>query len=462
MSMRSNRKLWALGLSGITIMSLLSAVFVINVAAAPSQAATATTFKAFTRTIQKGGSASTSGHAPAAGVTIANPEIASQPGEDGGDSANARIATGKSFGGVNRSMTTQRGATSQGTEAVHASRAASHPQVVTSFDGVNHRQQRLANGGNQFSLEPPDQGLCANSSFVMESVNDALQVYDTHGVPQLNGGNVVDLNTFYGYPASINRTTGIRGPEVTDPSCYFDQATNRWFQLALTLEVDPVSGAFTGDNHLDLAVSLTSDPRGSWVIYRIAAQDNGTAGSPNHGCSFGFCFGDYPHLGADKNGIYLTTNEYSFFGPEFHGAQIYAISKTALASASPSVTVVQFDTNSAHPGFTVWPATAPAANFETANQGTEYFLSSTAAAEVQCPDFSCAGGSSNNILQWNLTNTKSLNSSPALTLSNTSINVQQYSVPPRATQKVGPTPLCRLPQRRDLLNLPGRHNRSLP
>ena len=36
-----------------------------------------------------------------------------------------------------------------------------------------------ANNGNQFSLEPPDQGLCAGNGFVIETVNDVIQVYNT-------------------------------------------------------------------------------------------------------------------------------------------------------------------------------------------------------------------------------------------------------------------------------------------
>ena len=74
----------------------------------------------------------------------------------------------------------------------------------------------------------------------MESVNDVLRVYDTAG-NALTG--VTDLNTFYGYPAAINRTTGARGPFVTDPSCYFDYDTQRWFQVVLTLDVVPTTGA---------------------------------------------------------------------------------------------------------------------------------------------------------------------------------------------------------------------------
>src|SRR5260370_28935357 len=90
---------------------------------------------------------------------------------------------------------------SHGASTNSGKKAKSNPELNISFDGLNHRQQRLANGGNQFSVEPPDQGLCAGNGFVMETVNDVLRVYDTAGNPLIG---VTDLNTFYAYPAAIN------------------------------------------------------------------------------------------------------------------------------------------------------------------------------------------------------------------------------------------------------------------
>jgi hypothetical protein len=102
---------------------------------------------------------------------------------------------------------------------------------------------------------------------VLETVNDVLQVYDSAGNPLLNGGNAVDLNTFYGYPAAINRTTGARGPSITDPSCIYDQAIGRFVHVALTLDHVGTTASLTGNNHLDIAVSDTGDPeRGKLVI----------------------------------------------------------------------------------------------------------------------------------------------------------------------------------------------------
>src|SRR5258708_4179388 len=56
--------------------------------------------------------------------------------------------------------------------------AKSHPQLNMGFEGLNHYQQRYSRGGNQFSVEPPDQGLCAGNGFVLEAVNDVFNVFD--------------------------------------------------------------------------------------------------------------------------------------------------------------------------------------------------------------------------------------------------------------------------------------------
>jgi hypothetical protein len=335
-------------------------------------------------------------------------------------------------------------------------KSASNPKLLMSFQGLNHRDQRLANGGNQFSLEPPDQGLCAGNGHIVEALNDVFRVYDTSGNPQTG---VVDLNTFYGYPAAFDRTTGLEGPFITDPSCLFDAATQRFFLVVLTLDVDPATGDFLGPNHLDLAVSTSPDPTGTWTVYSLPVQDDGTSGTPNHHCyadvdstghgiGSGPCLGDYPHIGADAYGVYLTTNEYDFFGFTFHGAQVYGFSKAALAANSPNVTVVQFDTASSapghKPGFTIWPAQASQNQFDLQDGGTQFALSSTATDEAQCKSgVVCTGThTSRKILLWTLTHTASLGTNkPKLSLSNEAIEVARYAIPPPSNQKTGDFPL---------------------
>src|SRR5712692_3476524 len=54
------------------------------------------------------------------------------------------------------------------------------------FSGITHLDQRNAGTGNfantQFSLEPPDQGLCVGNGFVLDLVNTAFAIYSTTGV----------------------------------------------------------------------------------------------------------------------------------------------------------------------------------------------------------------------------------------------------------------------------------------
>jgi hypothetical protein len=358
----------------------------------------------------------------------------------------ASRATGSRSAGVNRSLAARdrAGSTSSAGAATSSAPVSpaspgdivrNGPQLLTSFDGINHRQHRTANNGNQFSLEPPDQAMCAGGGHIVEAVNDAFRVYSTDGTGQTG---VIALNTLFGYPPSIDRTTGVSGPFVTDPTCLFDPTTKTFFLVILTLEQTP-DGTFTGDNHLDIAVA--KDPTGVWNIYRLDVTDDGTLGTPVHPhCP---CIGDYPHIGVDGNGFYITTNEYSFFGPEFNSAQVYAFSKRALARGDANVLVTQFDTTAADRGlngFTIWPAQSPADNqYSRDARGTEFFLSSNAANEATGTNVN----TSNSIVTWSLTNTRSLDSaSPNPQLNNTRVGVTTYSLPPAANQKPGSVPLA--------------------
>ena len=128
---------------------------------------------------------------------------------------------------------------------------------------------------------------------------------------------------------------------VTDPSCLYDAATGRFFVTVLTLETFP-NGAYTTVNHLDTAVSQTADPTGLWTIYRTDVTNDGTN---TGGVNPGPYLGDYPHIGADANGFYITTNAYPWCCNGFSGAQIYAFSKAQLAAGAANVTMVHLDTS---------------------------------------------------------------------------------------------------------------------
>jgi hypothetical protein len=393
------------------------------------------------RTIQSSGSAQLRSAPLAASRGVQQPELAptfegieqSEGVAANGNGKSAEAQDKKALRAANKRFINRSIATARGLGVGIAPVGVQAGDPLKTWDGLRFFDQRFANGGNQFSVEPPDQGLCVSPTYVLESVNDVLRVYNKDGSP---ASGVVDLNTFYGYPAAIDRKTGAFGPSITDPSCYWDPDAQRFFHVVLTLDVNPANGHLTGTNHLDLAVSKGPSPFDGWTIYRLPVQNDGLpADTPNHThCP---CIGDYPHIGADAYGIYLTTNEFPFSGG-FNAAQIYALSKTQLKNGAASVNVVLFDTSDfrfqGNPAFTAWPAVSPSGDYEKRFGGVEYLLSSVA---VFSPS-----GNGNQIRVFALMNTSAIDSNPSqVSLVDTAVHVGLYGVPPATAQKPGPAPL---------------------
>src|ERR1019366_9609465 len=119
-------------------------------------------------------------------------------------------------------------------------------------------------------ITPPDQALCAGNGFVVEAVNSALAVYDILGQPV---SAPVDIAGFFQFPASTATSSSF----ASDPKCYYDQATGRFFATILRL-VSDASGNMNGSN-LDIAVSQSNDPRGRWKVFEVNLTDDGSGGS---------------------------------------------------------------------------------------------------------------------------------------------------------------------------------------
>jgi hypothetical protein len=298
------------------------------------------------------------------------------------------------------------------------------------WHGLDHYDNRTADNGNQFSNEPPDQALCVGKGYVVEGVNTVMRVNRTNGTK----GPVVSLNRFFGQPSAFVRPAGPTGPNVFDPSCVYDPSTGTFYFVAAHLGTDPATGNYTGQALLDIAV--TQNPAGAWKIYQLDVTNDGRNGSPVHaGCP---CFGDFPHIGFDAYGFYISTNEFPLFEAGYNGAQIYAFNKRQLIAGTGTIRVTEFNTAGAdegNSGFTVWPARSPhGRDFSLKFGGTEYFLSSNAVFNES--------GSSSSLVVWSMVGTSTLGTAnPRARLNHRRVAVQQYAVPPVTQQRPGPAPL---------------------
>jgi len=279
-------------------------------------------------------------------------------------------------------------------------------QGFSGFAALTGAEQASVSGGD---LEPPDQGLCTDGKFVLETINVAASIYDAASHKTLAGP--VYLNNFFGVdPADF----------TSDPRCYYDTATQRWF-----VTMTDLGGPNNPATELLLAVSTSSDPIGSYISFGIDVLNDGFFGV----CP---CFGDQPLLGADNNGFYISTNSYGavYFG----GAQIYALSKFDLElGISPfgvHLTPLPAGGGGPYP-FSLQPSISPSGHGAPQNGGTEYFVSSYDIDSLE----------NTRVSVWAMTDTDTLDAQAGLPgFTTVSVPTEPYFLPVVASQKAGPIP----------------------
>src|SRR6202162_3408942 len=151
--------------------------------------------------------------------------------------------------------------------------------LAANFPGLNHFVERTSDGGNQFSLEPPDMGLAVGNGFVLQAVNLVMNIYDVDGTPLITAAS---LNEFFSHSHAVSRGAppgtplitapslieffyhehavgraappapppGHFGHAISDPTVYFDHDTQRWFLTVITFDVNPATGAELGTDHI--------------------------------------------------------------------------------------------------------------------------------------------------------------------------------------------------------------------
>lgn len=289
------------------------------------------------------------------------------------------------------------------------------------FNALSHLDQRLANNGNQFSIEPPNPSVAVGNGYLLEGVNNAVQIYNTAGTPLLP--SVLASNQVFGLAPTLDRATMTYGVYLTDMRVYFDQGMNRWLIVQRSQDNDSF-GNNLPSSHLYVAVSQTPDPTGNYNIYVMDTTNSGNPGCP--------CIADYPQIGSDQYGLHIAWNEFSYFAGNyfFVDAAVLVVSKASLAGGVAAPTAVRFLLPySSGFEFSLQPATtAPGASNFLASGGIEFFVSTFF-------------GSGSQVALWAMTNTSSLSTpNPNPMLIRATTPCLPYFIPGVARQRPGPTP----------------------
>jgi hypothetical protein len=182
-------------------------------------------------------------------------------------------------------------------------------QVVVAI-GQNFTASTL---GVDSTAVPPDSNGAVGPAHYVELVNGRFAVFDK------NNGNKVKSTTDVTFWAQAGITLR-SGWDVTDPRIVFDPTVQRWF--ASQVDFDPSGNVNT--NRFLLAVSTTADPTGTWKAVAIASDPGGND------------FADYPTLGIDAQGIYLSGDMFDANSNPV-GPSLVSIPKSGLL-ANPPVT----------------------------------------------------------------------------------------------------------------------------
>lgn len=225
-------------------------------------------------------------------------------------------------------------------------------QLLHNFNGLSNQDQAVANGGPNFAVTPPDQGLCigadpaaAGQTAVFEPINSAIAETSTNGGSlsgnPLLGNTVLSFGQFWEPNA------------FSDPRCFYDQATKTFFFTVIGFML---SGPDAGQTSIDVAVYNAH----GFAVYQVDSSFGGQF------------FGDQPHVGYDNNNLYLTTDAFNVAGTAYFGATLFALSKSQLVAEASSIAEDVFGPLSLGgiPILTLEPAIG------TTPSNTEYLLNS--------------------------------------------------------------------------------------
>ncbi|HAO78740.1 MAG TPA: hypothetical protein DCQ92_07145 [Verrucomicrobia subdivision 3 bacterium] len=186
-----------------------------------------------------------------------------------------------------------------------------HAQVVVAI-GQNFTGSTY---GDISQALPPDANGAIGPSHFVEFINGTVAFYNKTNVQDAVRITDVDFWTETGLTISS-------ASAVTDPRVIYDPTSQRWFASQVDFNATVTDPTRAANNFL-LAVSATSDPTGPWQGFRFRAD-------PSTGR-----FADFPTLGVDANGVYISGD---FIHAQTNvGPGLVSIPKADLLAATPTI-----------------------------------------------------------------------------------------------------------------------------
>jgi hypothetical protein len=166
--------------------------------------------------------------------------------------------------------------------------------------------------GVDSQLVPPDPNGVAGPDHYVEFINGRFSVYS-----KTNGNRLQTMtdSSFWSL-AGLSIPTGWL---ISDPRIVYDPAIQRWF--ASEVDFDP-SGVINTNRFL-LAISAGADPTGLWRGLAIPADPAGLS------------FADFPRLGVDAAGVYLSGDMFDVAGTQV-GSTLVSLPKSDLLANPPT------------------------------------------------------------------------------------------------------------------------------
>lgn len=200
------------------------------------------------------------------------------------------------------------------------------PTLVSSFAAMGDDDTRI----------PPDTNGAVGPDHLVVALNSGVRVQD-------RAGGILSTVSLGGFWSSTGTTS------VFDPKVRYDPYGARWIFTAMSDARSAVSSVLLG-------VSETTDPSGTWFLYRVDAD------------AANMVWADYPSIGFNKKWIVVQANMYNVAAPgAFNRSHIYAFDKSDLYAHGIGDYTMFYDTS-------IGATQAPALTLDPTLE-TEYLLS---------------------------------------------------------------------------------------